>query len=77
MVESALLGAIVVGLVQFIKNLTNTTKTGTLAFVAVFSFVLAFGGWYLQQHNLWSQFLTIVASASAIYAFIVQHFEAA
>lgn len=77
MLESALLGAIVSGFVQLIKSTMNTTKVGTLAIVAVLSFVLAFGGWLLQQYNLWTQFLAIVASASAIYAFFIQHFEAA
>lgn len=75
MVETALLGAIVSGLVQLIKNAMGTTKAGTLAVVAVLSFVLAFGVWFLQQYNLWTSFLAIVASASTIYAFFIQHFE--
>lgn len=75
MVESALLGAIVSGIVQFIKNSMNTTKAGTLAVVAVLSFVFAFGVWLLQTYNLWTSFLAIVASASTIYAFFIQHFE--
>lgn len=75
MVESALLGALVSGFVQILKTQMNTSKAGTLAAVAVLSFVLAFAGWMIQSFNLWTTFLSILASASAIYAFIIQHME--
>ena len=76
MVETIFLGAIVTGFVQWLKNAFNTSTAGTLALVALLSFILAVGGAVLQHFNLLPAFLAIVASASTIYAFIVQHMEA-
>ena len=75
MIETIALGALVSALVQWLKNALGTNKAGTLALVAVLSFALAGGAWLLQHYNLWAQFLAIVATASTIYAFIIQHME--
>jgi len=75
MIETVLLGAIVTGVVQWLKNKYQTSKAGTLAIVAVSSFVLAIGAMLLQHFNLWGTFISVVATATTIYAFIIQHFE--
>lgn len=73
--SSILLGVLTTALVQWLKNAFKTDKVGTLVIVAVTSFVLALFGWLLAHFNLMATFLTIVASATTIYAFIVQHLE--
>lgn len=72
--ELAILGALATIVVQVLKqNFDN--KAVTLGILAVVSFVLAVGVWFIQEHNLWEWFLGIMATANLIYAFIVQHFE--
>lgn len=73
--SSVLLGVLVTALVQWLKNAFKTDKVGTLAIVAVLSFILAIGAWVLAHFNLLETFLAIVASATTIYAFVVQHME--
>jgi len=74
-VESIVLGVLVSAAVQWLKKKYKTSKKGTLAMVAVISIVLAFAGWILQQFNMLATFSVILASASTVYAFILQHLE--
>lgn len=76
MIETLLLGALVTGLVQWLKNKYATSKVGTLFIVALLSFAGAFIAYTLQHFDLWETTLKIVATATTIYAFIIQHFEA-
>lgn len=75
MIETVFLGVIVSGSVQWLKGKFATDKAGTLLIVAGASFVIAVGIYFLQNFNLWQTFLGILASAAAVYAFIIQHFE--
>lgn len=73
--SSVLLGVLATALVQWLKNAFKTDRVGTLAILAVVSLILALFGWLLAQFNLYATFATIVASATTIYAFIVQFLE--
>lgn len=75
--ELALLGVVATAFVQFLKKRFSNNKATTLAILVVVSLLLAIGVWLLQEYNLWAWFLGIMASANMIYAFIVQHIEAA
>lgn len=72
--ELAILGAITTALVQIIKQGVKG-KAATLGVLAAISFVLATVVWLLQEYNLWSTFLGIMATANLIYSFIIQHME--
>jgi len=72
--ELAILGAVATALVQWLKQKYDS-KAVTLAMLVVVSFVLALGVWFIQENNLWTWFLGIMATANLIYSFIVQHLE--
>lgn len=73
--SSILLGAIVTGLVQWLKSAMATSKVGTLFILAMLSIVFAIGGAVLAHFNLLSLFWGIIGTATTIYAFIVQFLE--
>jgi cyanate permease len=72
--ELAILGVLATALVQWLKQ-KYASKAVTLAILVVISFILAVGVWLIQENNLWTWFLGIMATANLIYSFIVQHFE--
>ena len=73
--ESIVGGILVSAAVQWLKKKFETSKRGTLVIVAVLSIVLAFAGWILQKFNMLATFSVILASASTVYAYVIQHME--
>lgn len=72
--ELAILGALASVLVQWIKQ-AGKSKLFTLVVLVVVSFVISIFVWLLQEYNLWQWFLGIMAAASLVYAFLLQHIE--
>ena len=74
--ELLILSALASALVQWLKNMPQTSnKVVTLAILVVVSFGIAVAVWLLQHYDLWAWFVGILATANLIYAFIIQHFE--
>lgn len=70
-----LIGAIVSGIVQYIKKITGSNTTATLMVVAIMSLIAGAVYYYLVGTGYWEIFLKILVSAGAIYAFVVKRFE--
>lgn len=77
MVSYVFLGVLVTGLVQWLKNKYKTSKSGTLMIVAGLSIAFGVILKLLEWYNLMESVLSILAASTAVYAFIVQHFESA
>lgn len=72
--ELTILGALASVLVQWLKQ-KGQSKLFSLTVLVVVSVVLAVGAWFIQEYGFWELFLGIMASASLIYSFLIQHLE--
>lgn len=68
-------GVLVSGLVQWLKGVMKTSSSMTLLLLAVVALVASAGYNFLMHVGLLPTVITVLTTAGAFYAFIIQRFE--
>lgn len=70
-----ILGVLISGIVQYVKNKFGTTSMGTLAILAGISLFGAAMYTWLATTGYWDAVYNIIVTAGAFYTFIIARFE--
>jgi hypothetical protein len=76
LVDFAIIGAAMSVFVQVVKKYFGTSALGTQAIAVVTSLVLASVYYFFKDTSVWAGFLTILATATLVYEYVIAKFSA-